>query len=194
MRTLPSRLLLIFLTLLTAAIMQQSQSMEGSEKANQLDQSPVKSEKKSGVTEPLQVYVTVRTQPVRLSSPCEIEVRVVNKSTHSLLVNKRLSVGYKGSHSRELFAEVFKEGTSEVVSQQALLYERPFSRPDDYAWIEPEQSASTSFNLFEWYLLPSPGSYELVVCYNADEALAPKPADLLVGTYPSNRVPLIILP
>jgi hypothetical protein len=48
--------------------------------------------------------------------------------------------------------------------------------------------------LFEWYTLPSGGDFELVVYYQADEPLAAKPAELLAGTYSSERVALSVLP
>src|SRR4029453_5007129 len=136
----------------------------------------------------------VLPQPVRLSGPCMIEVRITNKSHQSVVLNRRLSVGYKNSLSRELFIEVYEKGSNEVVSNEALLYERALSSPDDYVRVEPEQSISTSFNLFEWYTLRSPGEYEIVVHYQADENLAPKPADLLAGIFSSERIPFRIIP
>jgi hypothetical protein len=111
-----------------------------------------------------------------------------------VLINRRLAVGYRDSHARELFAEVFKPGSSEIVSQPALLYKRDFSSPADYVWLVPGESVSTSFDLFEWYSLPSAGEFELIVCYQADEPLAPKPAELLLGTYCSERLAFSVTP
>ena len=87
-----------------------------------------------------------------------------------------------------------KRGSGEVVSQKALLYQRNFSSPEDYVWLAPGQSIATSFDLFEWYSLPSTGEFELVVCYQADEPLAPKPDGLLAGTYCSERVAFNVIP
>jgi hypothetical protein len=158
--------------------------------SDQTNSMPVKEERAMKV---LQIDVSL-TQPVRLSAPCMIEVRITNKSHQSVVLNKRLSVGYKDSLSRELFIEVFEKGSNEVVAHEALLYERDLSSPDDYVRVEPEQSIATSFNLFEWYALRSPGEYELVVYYQADEDLAPKPADLLKGVFSSERIPLRVIP
>jgi hypothetical protein len=155
---------------------------------------PTSMPEKESAMKVLQIDVKVLTQPVRLSGPCMIEVRITNESPQSVLLNKRLSVGYKDSLSRELFIEVFEKGSNEVVSNEALLYERAFSSPDDYVRVEPEQSISTSFNLFEWYRLRSPGEYEIVVHYHAEEELAPKPADLLSGIFSSGRIPLQVIP
>jgi hypothetical protein len=38
-----------------------------------------------------------------------------------VLINRRLAVGYRDSLARELFVEVYKRGSGEVVSQKALL-------------------------------------------------------------------------
>ena len=105
--------------------------------------------------EKLDLKVHILTQPVRLSDPCRVEVRLTNQSPDAVLINRRLAVGYRDSHARELFTEVFKRGSDEIVSQPALLYKRDFSSPADYVWLAPGESVSTSFDLFEWYSLPS---------------------------------------
>ena len=144
--------------------------------------------------ETLDLKVHILTQPARLSHPCKIEVRLTNQSLNPVLVNRRLAVGYRDSHARELFAEVLKRGTGEIVSKPAQLYNRNFSSPDDYVWLAPGQSVSTTFDLFEWYTLPGPGEYHLIVYYQADEPLAAKPPDLLIGTYASAPIVLNVLP
>lgn len=168
--------------------------MNTAETSNASNQSLSMREKKEGAMKILQIDIKILSQPVRLSSPCMVEVRLTNKGPQSVVLNKRLSVGYKNSLSRELFLELFKKGTNVVVSKEGLLYERPFSSPEDYVPVEPEQSIATTFNPFEWYSLPSPGEYELVVYYQADENLAYKPVDLLLGTYSSERIALTIIP
>jgi hypothetical protein len=156
--------------------------------------SPSMPKKKGPAMETLDLKVRILTQPVRLSYPCKIEVRLTNRSLDAVLINRRLAVGYRDSVARELFVEVYKRESGEVVSQKALLYQRNFSSPEDYVWLAPGQSIATSFDLFEWYSLPSAGEFELVVCYQADEPLAPKPAGLLPGTYCSGRVAFNITP
>jgi len=144
--------------------------------------------------ETLDLKVHILTQPARLSHPCKIEVRLTNQSLNPVLINRRLAVGYRDSHARELFAEVLKPESGEIVSKPALLYNRNFSSPDDYVWLSPGQSIATSFDLFEWYILPSAGNFELVVYYQADEPLATKPADLLRGTHASEPIALSVVP
>jgi hypothetical protein len=179
------------LALISIYFGRRSNTSETSVVSNQPNSMPEKVESAMKV---LQIDVKVLTQPVRLSGPCMIEVRITNKSHQSVVLNRRLSVGYKNSLSRELFIEVFEEGSNEVVSREGLLYERAFSSPDDYVRVEPEQSIGTSFNLFEWYTLRSPGQYELVVYYQADENLALKPAGLLEDIFSSERIPLTVVP
>jgi len=152
------------------------------------------STEKVSAMQTLDLKVRILTQTVRVSGPCNVEVRLTNQSADAVLINKRLAVGYRDSHARELFAEVFKRESTEIVSQKALLYERAFSLPEDYVRLVPGQSVSTTFDLFEWYSLPTPGDFELVVYYQADEPLAAKPAELLRGTYASERAALSVIP
>jgi hypothetical protein len=152
-----------------------------------------KSEKNESAMKILQIDVKIN-QPLHLSSPGMVEVQIKNKSVQAMLLNKRLAVGYGNSLSRELFLEVYKKHSDELVSRQARLYERNFSSLEDYIWIEPGQSISCTFNLFEWYVLPSSGDYEMVMYYQADETLALKPVGLLTGTYASERISLTVKP
>ena len=137
--------------------------------------------------EPLRVEATVKTQPARLSLPCLIEVTVMNQSAAPLLIIARLSVGYRNSTDRELFAEVFRRGTNDLVSKEARLYQRDPPRHDEYVELDPGKSISTTFDLFRWYDLPGPGAYDLVVSYSIDQSLT-LPQGLLTGTYSSDRV------
>jgi hypothetical protein len=142
----------------------------------------------------LEIEVKITTQPVRLSGPCMMEVRIINKSQQSVVLNRRLAVGYRNSDARELFVEVFERASNQLVSQEALLYQRDFAAPEDYLRIAPGESIAGSLDLFEWYKLRLPGDYEVVVYYQADETLAPKPADLLTGTHASERIPFTVIP
>jgi|GEM_PF-2711447 len=119
--------------------------------------------------------------------PCEIKVDIKNISGSAVLVNKRLSVGYQNSLSRELYVTIFKKGTSIKMGLQKVLYERNFSTPSDFVWLLPQQQTSTHFNLFDWYEVPSAGTYTLHVCYQADEELAYKPDGLCKGVFCSEE-------
>jgi hypothetical protein len=138
----------------------------------------------------LHVEANILAQPVRRSQPARVAVRVTNSGTEPIVVNARLAVGYRESQARELFVEIFKPGSDDVVSQPTQLYQRSFSPPDDYRTLQPGASLASEFDLFDWYALPGPGSYELVVYYTADEPLASPPDNVLRGTHASARVAL----
>jgi hypothetical protein len=140
------------------------------------------------------IDVQIITQPVRISDPCLIEVKLTNRTSQPALINRRLAFGYRDSHARELFVEVFRPGSDEVVSKRTKLYERDFSPPDDYVRLPPIQIVSTSFDLFDWYSLPAAGDYEMVVYYQADEPLAVKPVGLLFGIHSSARIAFTVVP
>lgn len=144
--------------------------------------------------EHLTVDAQVLTRPVRLSYPCQVRVSVTNRAGRAVLVNGRLAIGYRGGDHREVFADVFLPGEDTVVGVEALRYARDPATPHDFVWLPSEDSASTTFDLLEWYDLPGPGDYELVVNYQADGPLAVVPDDLLRGTYASERVPFTVSP
>jgi hypothetical protein len=118
---------------------------------------------------------------IRDGQPCEIVVEVKNISSSETIVNKRLSVGYQNSLSRELYIIICHEGLTENVGIQKVLYERSFSSHEDYVKLLPGKKISTKFNLFDWYEFPKAGNYTLQVCYQGDEKLAYKPDGLAKG-------------
>jgi hypothetical protein len=137
----------------------------------------------------LRVTVRLPGEPARRSSRFPVRVSLTNHGSAPVVVNRRLSIGYRDSLARELFVEVYRPGDADVVSGQALLYDRDTSTPDDYVTLEPGDEIAGSFDLVEWYTLPSePGSYDLVVCYQADEPLAAPPPDILPGIHASERI------
>ncbi len=143
--------------------------------------------------EPLRVEARIQTHPVHFSMPCRVEVSLTNQSAQPVLINRRMAVGYRDSLDREVFAEVFRRGENEVVSQTALLYQRDPSEASDYVGLAPGQMVSNSFDLFEWYRLPAPGEYEAVFSYRADDSPDGQPQGLLGGIHSSARVPLTII-
>lgn len=122
-------------------------------------------------------------QTAKLQLPFAIQVILKNVSKVPQLVNKRLSMGYKSSLARELFVSISKTKSGPIIGAETELYERDFSKPEDFVWLQPDQQVTTEFNLFDWYELPGKGSYYIKVCYQADEKLAYKPADLTKGTF-----------
>jgi hypothetical protein len=139
--------------------------------------------------DPIRVEAAVKTQPAYLAMPCRVEVTLTNQSAGPVVIVARLAVGYKDSTDRELYAEVFQRGTAQMVSKQARLYQRNPPGPQAYVSLEPGKSVFTTFDLFKWYKLPGPGSYDLVVSYKVDESLPNQPKDFVTGTYSSERVP-----
>ena len=102
------------------------------------------------------------------------------------LVNKRLSVGYKKSQARELFVSITKIKENTEAGIQSQLYNRDFSQPADFVWLQPGEGIGAEFNLFDWYTVLSKGTYYIQVCYQADEALTYKPEAITKGIYSSN--------
>lgn len=140
----------------------------------------------------LNISARILSDPIRLSSPCIVEVRLINKGPKPLLINGRLSVGYRHSQSREVFCEVIDSVTKETVSKQSLLYDREYARSEDYVWVQPNRHVSKSFDLFEWYSLPTAGDYKLVLYYQADEVLVTSLPNLVRGVYSSELIDLLI--
>lgn len=138
------------------------------------------------IDESIKVIVTMPDQ-IRYGQPCEIKVDIKNISASTVLVNKRLSVGYQQSLSRELYISICEKNTSKNIGLQKVLYNRNFSPESDFVWLLPQQQTSTHFNLFDWYDIPSAGTYTIRVCYQAGEELAYKPKELLKGVFCSEE-------
>lgn len=142
--------------------------------------------------QPLRVEVETQTELTRMT-PATVTVKLINQDAEPVLINKRLSIGYRTSLDRELFAEVFRREENQVVSNEARDYQRPPAVASDYVWLQPGETFSTSFDLFHWYTLPGPGEYDLVVSYQADDSPDGYPEGLLIGTYSSNRIPFDVI-
>lgn len=151
-------------------------------------------EKITRETIPLRINVNIRTVKPRLSEPLFVEVTLTNRSDYPVLMNRRLAVGYLESQARELFVEVFLPESNQNVAIPAQLYQRDFSGPGDYGKLRPGEEVRTTFDLLEWYTIVTPGKYELVVYYQADEPGASPPPGLLKGTWNSLRIAFEIYP
>lgn len=149
--------------------------------------------KGSSLMQPLLVKAEIQTKPTRFSMPAWVEVKLTNQQADPVLINKRLGIGYRNSLDRELFAEVFRHGENEAVSTEAVDYARDPATASDYVWLQPGETVSASFDLFDWYTLPGPGEYDLVVSYQADDSPDGHPGGLLTGIHSSNRIPLDVI-
>ena len=133
----------------------------------------------------LELVVTLSDSGITLAEPCMITVKLINRHSDKLRVNRRMAVGYEKNLSRELFADIFDRQTKQKAKIWEVDYHRNFPVPTDYVYLEPGESLITTFNLFEWYLPASPGKYTLIVYYQADEELAESPEDIVRGVFAS---------
>ena len=136
----------------------------------------------------LKVIAAVVGEP-RWPTICEIDVRLRNDGDEPLVVCGRLTVGYRETDGRELFAEVHPRGSDEVVSRMTKLYDRDPPTPEDYVALDPGEELGTRFDLMRWLAIPGPGSYDLEVFYDGDEPLAPAVDGAVRGLHGSGRVP-----
>jgi hypothetical protein len=143
-------------------------------------------------TATLHVEADVQPNPVRLSEPCIVRVRLTNASDDPVRLNTRLAVGYRERDDREVFAEVYVPGTDEVVSRPAQLYQRDPAAAEDYTTLAPGESVNASFDLLNWYDLPGPGDYEVVVVYDSDSVPGAPPEDAPTGPVASPRIPFTV--
>ncbi len=128
--------------------------------------------------------------------PCTVLVRITNVSGEPIFLNKRLEVGYRESDARELFVEVYRPGTDDIVSEGAEDYNRDQAMDQDYGYLGPDEYLATSFDLCEWYHFPPTleGEFEMVVYYQAeDSSFRQQPESLLKGIHASTRTPFEII-
>jgi hypothetical protein len=143
---------------------------------------------------PIAIEVTIIDAPIKMGAPCLLKVVVRNTGDSAVTVNSRLAVGYKNSLARELFADL----TDAVTNKPTQMYEsdinRDFSKPGDYKVLQPGETVSTTFDLFEYYNPMKSGEYLLTISYQADEPLATVPETVLRGVFVSDPVKLNVLP
>lgn len=127
--------------------------------------------------------------------PCMALVIVSNIGKEPLLINKRLAVGYRNSDSRELFVEVHRKGTEEIVSIENQDYNRSPASSQDYHVLQAGEFITSSFDFCEWYNIPLDvnGELEMVVFYQADETNHEKPEAVLKGIFASEPIPFMII-
>ena len=159
---------------------------------NQFNHSVMASQNENKANDASLMVIVNMPDQILQGQACEIKVDIRNVSTSAVIVNKRLSVGYQNSLSRELYLTIFKKGTSVKVGQQKVLYERNFSPESDFVWLLPQQQTSTHFNLFNWYEMLPEGIYSIRVCYQADEELAYQPDGLCKGVHCSEEKTLTV--
>jgi hypothetical protein len=65
---------------------------------------------------------------------------------------------------------------------------------DDYKLLYPQNSVSTTFDLFDFYRVLDPGKYRLAFYYEAGEPLAKAPDNVYKGRVNSQTVSIEVLP
>lgn len=105
---------------------------------------------------------------LRRSDHTPIEVVLRNDSDKPQIVNARLSPGYQGSLSRELWVDIL-DAAGNPVDYLSKDYDRDWPQPADFVSLAPGESVSHRFELLAWYKLPEPGRYQVVFHYQGDE-------------------------
>lgn len=164
-----------------------------SQENNALEEQLVTSKDSIAMNSPIGITLEIKERNIyRGKTPCPVSVVVTNESEGPLLLNKRLALGYRNSAARELFVEIFKKSTNEVVSVGREDYQRDPAMPEDFSYLQPGEKIMTTFDFCEWYDLPlslEGGEYEMVVYYQADESsFEEMPKEILKGVYASERV------
>ena len=137
---------------------------------------------------PVLLTAKLLTSEIHTGNPILIEVVLENISDSSVVINKRMSVGYKSSISRELFADLRYEGDDQDVPYYESDINRDFSKASDYIAIKPGKSLSETIDLMEFYTPKGPGKYVLTIYYQADEKMAILPENVLKNVYGSNAI------
>ena len=142
----------------------------------------------------LDIEVSLPAESIYPGAPCPIEITIVNQTVEPVLINRRLAIGYSNCLARELFIELRDAKTGSAAPIIEVDYQRDFSPSSDYDYLSPGEKVSVSFDLFEWYEPVNPGTYVLVVHYQADEPLADPPAQILRGVHSSKPMDLKVMP
>jgi hypothetical protein len=141
----------------------------------------------------LELKIQLPAAPIYSNRPLPAKAILLNRGHAPVLVNTRLSVGYKTSLSRELYADILNLDTGMPANYSPLDINRDFSGKSDYKMLSPGDSVMTTFNLLEYYPLKKAGHYELILHYQSDEELAETPANIFKGVVSSSPIRFKIL-
>ncbi len=119
-----------------------------------------------------------------LGQPFPVRLTVANTSGRPLRINRRLAMGYRASIARELFVSW---EPADAPGTEPALVTKDYQRDDatEYGLLEPGASVTTELDLWKWYRPTEPGTYRIVVHYQADEASKARPADVVTGVFSS---------
>jgi hypothetical protein len=140
----------------------------------------------------LKLKIHLQDSMVYFNKPFQVKVTLENVSNDILIINKRLSVGYENSISRELYFNVIDANTKEVIGIPTESYDRPPAYFDEYGALKPKESISTTFDLSEWQEINLPkGKHplEIIGFYQADENHYEKrPENVVQGIFQSEPI------
>ncbi len=126
---------------------------------------------------------------------CIVEITLTNVSSDTVLVNKRLSIGYERSISRELYLKIYDEASCQLVSSPALDYDRPDAGKDEFIYLKPLECITTTVDICKWYKINlEKGRHELCVkaYYEANEHYNPSvPEEVIDGVFESAPTKII---
>ncbi|MFC4873938.1 hypothetical protein [Negadavirga shengliensis] len=142
----------------------------------------------------LQLKIEVLTDTIHLNQPLPIKAVLTNCGNEPVMINKRLAVGYENSLSREIYVTITKEGDQTAAAYHPVDINRDFSPIGDYKLLYPQNSVSTTFDLFDFYRVLAPGRYRLAFYYEAGEPLAKAPDNVYKGRVNSQVVSIEVLP
>lgn len=151
----------------------------------------------NATTDPIKkttLQLTVNSQDtVYFNKPFLVKIILKNASDDTLIINKRLSVGYENTSSRELYFKIINPRTEEVIGVPTESYDRPPTYFEEYGTLKPNESISTTIDINEWQEMNLPkGKHqlELIAFYQADENYFDKrPENVVKGIYQSEPIP-----
>lgn len=138
----------------------------------------------------LDVDVDPQWLAVEPGSAAEVRVQIRNAGHLPVLVNTRLAPGAVDEGPGELFVEVTTEDGEAVGFEPAWVPVGPATETD-FEVLEPGETRATTVDLSAWAGLSEPGTYHVVVRYQADHDPG-APANVVHGVFTGEPVKLII--
>ena len=142
----------------------------------------------------LQLKVVFKTAPIYLNRPLQTEITLTNAGDSTILVNKRMEMGYAISISRELYVEMVNEENGQSNTHSLAKINRDDPAPTDYVFLKAGESITKSMDLFQFYQPKEPGKYKITVYYQADEKLKNRLESVWQGILSSEPVSIEVLP
>ena len=134
----------------------------------------------------LHLVLDLPAGPLRRSTGAVLTVRLTNRGSAPVLINRRMSPGYADSISREIYFDL-------DTHYGRRKYDRDLPSPSDYGPLEAGETVSAAIDLLAWYRNTEPGTYRLTCHYQADEPLADPPDGVAHGVVSSEPVNVTVV-